>query len=46
MEMKAKRKKLTDFDRFKLSKAKSARNRLLTKAVNIQKRKLVKAKKL
>ena len=32
--------------RFKLNKARSARNKILAKAVNIQKRKLVKAKKL
>ncbi len=46
MERKAKRGALNDFDRFKLSKAKSARNKALTKAFNVQKRKLVKAKKL
>merc|ERR1712215_197883 len=36
MEMKAKRKGLNDFDRFKLMKAKSARNKILAKAVNIK----------
>ncbi len=46
MEMKTRRAALTDFDRFKLSKAKSARNKILTKAINTKKRKLVKAKKL
>jgi large subunit ribosomal protein L14e len=46
MQMKAKRASLNDFDRFKLNKAKSARNKILAKAVNIKKRKLIKAKKL
>merc|ERR1711890_58297 len=44
MEMKAKRKGLTDFDRFKLMKAKSARNKILAKAVSIKKKKMSKAK--
>merc|ERR1712062_580239 len=38
MAMKAKRKGLTDFDRFKLMKAKSARNKILAKAVSIKKK--------
>merc|ERR1712116_33180 len=46
MEMKAKRKGLNDFDRFKLMKAKSARNKILAKAVNIKKKKMSKAGKL
>ena len=46
MAMKAKRKGLTDFDRFKLTKAKSARNKILAKAVSIKKKKLTKAGKL
>ena len=46
MAMKAKRKGLTDFDRFKLMKAKSARNKILAKAVSIKKKKLSKAGKL
>ncbi len=46
MEMKSRRATLTDFDRFKLGKAKAARNKIVAKAVNIKKRKLVKAKKL
>merc|ERR1712179_347767 len=46
MSMKAKRATLNDFDRFKLNKAKSARNKILAKAINIKKRKLVKAKKI
>merc|ERR1712117_820396 len=41
-----KRSTLNDFDRFKLMKAKSARNKILNKAVNVQKRKLSKAGKL
>ena len=41
-----KRGALNDFDRFKLMKAKSARNKILNKAVNVQKRKLSKAGKL
>merc|ERR1712095_78857 len=45
MEMKAKRKGLNDFDRFKLMKAKSARNKILAKAVNIKKKKMSKKKK-
>merc|ERR1712203_1003923 len=45
MAMKAKRKGLTDFDRFKLMKAKSARNKILAKAVSIKKKKLSKAGK-
>ena len=46
MAMKAKRKGLTDFDRFKLMKAKTARNKILAKAVSIKKKKLTKAGKL
>ena len=46
MAMKAKRKGLTDFDRFKLMKAKTARNKILAKAVSIKKKKLSKAGKL
>ncbi len=46
MAAKEKRASLTDFDRFKLMKAKSARNKILAKAVNIKKRKLSKAGKL
>ena len=46
MEATKKRSSLNDFDRFKLMKAKSARNKILTKAVNTQKRKLSKAGKL
>merc|ERR1711909_118697 len=45
MAMQAKRKGLTDFDRFKLMKAKSARSKILSKAVAIKKRKLTKAEK-
>ena len=46
MEMKQRRQGLNDFDRFKLYKAKSARNKILAKAVNIKKNKLAKAGKL
>merc|ERR1712179_294081 len=46
MAMKEKRKALTDFDRFKLMKAKAARNKILAKAVNIKKKKMSKAGKL
>ena len=46
MQMKARRQGLNDFERFKLMKAKSARNKIVAKAVNIQKRKLSKAGKL
>ena len=46
MEMKKRRQGLNDFDRFKLYKAKSARNKILSKAVNIKKNKLSKAGKL
>ena len=46
MEMKRRRQGLNDFDRFKLYKAKSARNKILAKAVNIKKNKLTKAGKL
>ena len=46
MAMKAKRKGLTDFDRFKLMKAKTARNKILAKAVSIKKKKMTKAGKL
>merc|ERR1719312_1783355 len=43
---KAKRTGLTDLDRFKLRKAKSARNKILAKALNSKKRTLRKAGKL
>ena len=46
MVMKQRRQGLNDFDRFKLYKAKSARNKILAKAVNIKKNKLSKAGKL
>ncbi len=46
MEQKRRRQGLNDFDRFKLMKAKSARNKILAKAVNIKKNKLTKAGKL
>ena len=46
MEMKVKRQGLTDFDRFKLMKAKSARNKIVAKAVAIKKNKMSKAGKL
>ena len=39
MEMKAKRNGLNDFDRFKLMKAKSARNKIVAKAVAIKRNK-------
>merc|ERR1711908_254178 len=45
MEMKVKRQGLTDFDRFKLMKAKSARNKIVAKAVAIKKNKMSKAGK-
>merc|ERR1712066_706753 len=40
MQAKNRRSSLNDFDRFKPMKAKSARNKILNKAVNVQKRKL------
>merc|ERR1712071_33990 len=46
MAIKAKRAGLTDLDRFKLRKAKSARNKILAKALNGKKRTLRKAGKL
>ena len=46
MAVKAKRAGLTDLDRFKLRKAKSARNKILAKALNSKKRTLRKAGKL
>ena len=46
MVVKAKRAGLTDLDRFKLRKAKSARNKILAKALNSKKRTLRKAGKL
>ena len=46
MQMKARRQGLNDFDRFKLMKAKSARNKILAKAVAIKKNKMSKAGKL
>lgn len=39
MQMKAKREGLNDFDRFKLMKAKSARNKIVAKAVAIKRNK-------
>jgi hypothetical protein len=44
--MKKKRAGLTDLDRFKLRKAKMSRNKILGKAVNIQKKKEMRAGKL
>merc|ERR1712130_573978 len=46
MAVKAKRAGLTDLDRFKLRKAKSARNKILAKALNSKERTLRKAGKL
>ena len=46
MAMKARRQVLNDFDRFKLMKAKSTRNKIMTKAINIKRRELSKAGKL
>jgi len=46
MQMKNKRLALNDFDRFKLMKAKSARNKIVAKAVAIKKNKMSKAGKL
>merc|ERR1712177_107758 len=46
MVTKAKRASLTDLDRFKLRKAKSARNKILAKALNGKKKTLRKAGKL
>merc|ERR1712098_786105 len=46
MVVKAKRAGLTDLDRFKLRKAKSARNKILAKALNAKKKTLRKAGKL
>merc|ERR1739844_410002 len=46
MAVKAKRAGLTDLDRFKLRKAKSARNKILDKALNSKKKTLRKAGKL
>merc|ERR1712126_194306 len=46
MEMKAKRSGLNDFDRFKLRKAKSARNKIVAKALNTKKRQMRKAGKI
>ena len=46
MQMKAKRSGLTDFDRFKLRKAKSARNKIVAKALNTKKRQMRKAGKI
>jgi len=46
MAVKAKRAGLTDLDRFKLRKAKSARNKILAKALNAKKKTLRKAGKL
>ena len=46
LELKAKRGGLNDFDRFKLRKAKSARNKIVAKALNTKKKQLRKAGKL
>ncbi|QQP55860.1 60S ribosomal protein L14 [Caligus rogercresseyi] len=46
MERRALRSTLTDFDRFKLAKAKAVRNKILARAVNIKKKKLTRAGKL
>nr|ALS05257.1 60S ribosomal protein L14 [Tortanus forcipatus] len=46
LENKAKRATMTDFDRFKLRKAKSQRNRIVTVAINKKKKELRKAGKL
>jgi len=46
MVVKAKRAGLTDLDRFKLRKAKAARNKILAKALNSKKKTLRKAGKL
>ena len=46
MAMKVRRQGLNDFDRFKLMKAKTARNKILAKAAAIKKKKLTKAGKL
>ena len=46
MQMKVRREGLGDFDRFKLQKAKSARNKILAKAIAIKKNKMSKAGKL
>merc|ERR1712178_190853 len=43
MAQKTKRDGLNDFDRFKLRKAKSARNKIVAKALNTKKRQLRKA---
>merc|ERR1712012_1400854 len=44
MELKSKRNGLNDFDRFKLQRAKSARNKIVAKALNAKKKQLRKAK--
>ncbi|XP_023324610.1 60S ribosomal protein L14 [Eurytemora carolleeae] len=46
LENKKKRANMTDFDRFKLRKAKSARNKIVTVALNGKKKALKKAGKL
>jgi len=46
LEIKAKRGGLNDFDRFKLRKAKSARNKIVAKALNTKKKQLRKAGKI
>merc|ERR1711872_910745 len=46
LENKRKRTTMTDFDRFKLRKAKQQRNRILTVAINIKKKALRKENKL
>merc|ERR1739848_274480 len=46
LERKATRGGLNDFDRFKLRKAKSARNKIVAKALNTKKKQLRKAGKL
>ena len=46
MAIKSLRKGLNDFDRFKLRKAKSARNKIVAKALNTKKKQLRKAGKI
>ena len=46
MVLKSKRDGLNDFDRFKLGKAKSARNKIVAKALNTKKKQLRKAGKI
>nr|ADD24227.1 60S ribosomal protein L14 [Lepeophtheirus salmonis] len=46
MENRVKRVNLNDFDRFKLAKAKSVRNKIVARVFNIKKKKLTKTGKL